>query len=96
MIFLLILIVFFRSFILFFFFFFADLFAIPDFAAGAMENWGLITYRETAVLYDSATDSSANKQRVAMVIAHELAHQVGRSVSLLLCFVEIISAASKS
>ena len=53
-----------------------DLFAIPDFAAGAMENWGLITYRETAVLYDNDTDSAASKQRVAVVIAHELAHQV--------------------
>ena len=53
-----------------------DLFAIPDFAAGAMENWGLITYRETALLYDEETDPATSKQRVAVVIAHELAHQV--------------------
>ena len=53
-----------------------DLFAIPDFSAGAMENWGLITYRETALLYDEETDPATSKQRVAVVIAHELAHQV--------------------
>jgi aminopeptidase N len=52
-----------------------DLFAIPDFAAGAMENWGLITYRETALLYDPAVNPETSKQRVAVVIAHELAHQ---------------------
>ena len=56
--------------------FHADLFAIPDFAAGAMENWGLITYRETALLYDSQTNPASSRQRVAVVIAHELAHQV--------------------
>jgi len=55
---------------------FLDLFAIPDFAAGAMENWGLITYRETALLYDPESTSSADKQWVGVVIAHELAHQV--------------------
>ncbi|KAJ3061776.1 hypothetical protein HK102_008995, partial [Quaeritorhiza haematococci] len=53
----------------------SDLIAIPDFAAGAMENWGLITYRDTALLYDSTLSSAVNKQRVATVIAHELAHQ---------------------
>uniref|UniRef100_A0A7S3G765 Aminopeptidase n=1 Tax=Palpitomonas bilix TaxID=652834 RepID=A0A7S3G765_9EUKA len=54
-----------------------DLIAIPDFAAGAMENWGLITYRDTALLLDVSgqTSSPANLQRVAVVIAHELAHQ---------------------
>ena len=50
--------------------------AIPDFAAGAMENWGLITYRETAMLYDPVMSSESNKQRVTVVITHELAHQV--------------------
>lgn len=49
--------------------------ALPDFNAGAMENWGLITYRETAMLYDPNSSSIANKQRVAVVVAHELAHQ---------------------
>ncbi|KAJ3219009.1 hypothetical protein HDU67_002999 [Dinochytrium kinnereticum] len=52
-----------------------DLIAIPDFAAGAMENWGLITYRETALLFDEKLSSADNKQRVATVIAHEMAHQ---------------------
>lgn len=52
-----------------------DMIAIPDFAAGAMENWGLITYRETALLIDETTSSLAQKQRVAEVVAHELAHQ---------------------
>ena len=50
--------------------------AIPDFRAGAMENWGLILYRETALLYDPQESSSSSKQRVAIVVAHELAHQV--------------------
>lgn len=52
-----------------------DLIAIPDFASAAMENWGAITYRETALLVDEEHTSSANKQWVAIVIAHELAHQ---------------------
>ena len=50
--------------------------ALPDFAAGAMENWGLITYRETAMLYQPGVSSEGNKQRVAVVVSHELAHQV--------------------
>ncbi|XVE97720.1 hypothetical protein REPUB_Repub03eG0043000 [Reevesia pubescens] len=52
-----------------------DMIAIPDFAAGAMENYGLVTYRETALLYDEQHSAAANKQRVATVVAHELAHQ---------------------
>ncbi|XP_062596000.1 aminopeptidase N-like [Saccostrea cucullata] len=52
-----------------------DMIALPDFAAGAMENWGLITYRETAMLYDKHESSESNKQRVAVVVSHELAHQ---------------------
>ena len=52
-----------------------DLFAIPDFAAGAMENWGLVTYRETALLYNPDSSPLKSKQWVASVIAHELAHQ---------------------
>lgn len=51
-----------------------DMAAIPDFVSGAMEHWGLVTYRETALLYDKSISSSANQQRVATVIAHELAH----------------------
>ena len=52
------------------------MFAIPDFDVGGMENWGLITYRETALLYDPSENPPSSKQRVALVIAHELAHQV--------------------
>jgi puromycin-sensitive aminopeptidase len=52
-----------------------DMLAVPDFAAGAMENWGLITYRETAILVSKEHSSAARLQRVATVVAHELAHQ---------------------
>lgn len=52
-----------------------DLVAVPDFAAGAMENWGLITFRENALLYDKTNSSADTKEWVAAVIAHELAHQ---------------------
>lgn len=52
-----------------------DLVAIPDFAAGAMENWGCITFREQAMLVDPENSALAHKQWVAMVVAHELAHQ---------------------
>lgn len=52
-----------------------DMVAIPDFAAGAMENWGLITYREMELLIDPKKSSSARQQRVAIVVAHEIAHQ---------------------
>lgn len=52
-----------------------DLIAIPDFAAGAMENWGLVTYRLTALLFEEGKSSIALKQRVAYVVCHELAHQ---------------------
>ena len=52
-----------------------DLIAIADFAAGAMENWGLVTYRETALLVDPDNSSLQSKQRVAVVVGHELAHQ---------------------
>ncbi|XP_078283626.1 aminopeptidase Ey-like [Rhinoraja longicauda] len=53
----------------------SDQIALPDFNAGAMENWGLVTYRETALLYDPKLSSNGNKERVVKVIAHELAHQ---------------------
>ena len=51
-----------------------DHIALPDFAAGAMENWGAITYRETALLVDEANSSAGTRQRVAEVVAHEMAH----------------------
>lgn len=52
-----------------------DLIALPDFASGAMENWGCITFREQCMLVDPANTSIGTKQYVAMVVAHELAHQ---------------------
>uniref|UniRef100_A0A8B9KU02 Aminopeptidase n=1 Tax=Astyanax mexicanus TaxID=7994 RepID=A0A8B9KU02_ASTMX len=52
----------------------SDQVALPDFNAGAMENWGLITYRESALLYDPSVSSNGNKERIATIIAHELAH----------------------
>lgn len=52
-----------------------DMMAVPDFSSGAMENWGLITYREVALLYAPELSSSSNKHTVASVVAHELAHQ---------------------
>lgn len=53
----------------------SDQIGLPDFNAGAMENWGLVTYRENSLLFDPLSSSSSNKERVVTVIAHELAHQ---------------------
>ncbi|KAI9671537.1 MAG: Aminopeptidase 2 mitochondrial [Caeruleum heppii] len=52
-----------------------DMVAIPDFSAGAMENWGLVTYRVVDLLFDEKTSGVSTKQRVADVVQHELAHQ---------------------
>uniref|UniRef100_A0A8C4NSJ6 Aminopeptidase n=1 Tax=Dicentrarchus labrax TaxID=13489 RepID=A0A8C4NSJ6_DICLA len=52
-----------------------DLAAIPDFQSGAMENWGLTTYRETGLLFDPNKSSASDKLGLVKVIAHELAHQ---------------------
>ncbi|KAI4990858.1 hypothetical protein ZWY2020_039229 [Hordeum vulgare] len=52
-----------------------DMIAIPDFAAGAMENYGLVTYREVALLFDEKSSSASSKQNIAITVAHELAHQ---------------------
>uniref|UniRef100_A0AAQ4S8K9 Aminopeptidase n=1 Tax=Gasterosteus aculeatus aculeatus TaxID=481459 RepID=A0AAQ4S8K9_GASAC len=52
-----------------------DLAAIPDFQSGAMENWGLTTYRETGLLFDPDKSSASDRLGLAKVIAHELAHQ---------------------
>ena len=51
-----------------------DMAAIPDFSFGAMENWGLITYKESALLYDTDVSSQRDRSRVIEIIAHELAH----------------------
>ena len=52
-----------------------DMIAIPDFSSLAMENWGAITFREIGLLVDEDNSSTASRQMVALVIAHELAHQ---------------------
>ncbi len=53
----------------------SDHVALPDFSSAAMENWGLITYREIALLTDPANGGISSRQYIASVIAHELAHQ---------------------
>lgn len=53
----------------------SDHVALPDFSSGAMENWGLITYRESALLAHPKTTSIAGKRSIATVITHELSHQ---------------------
>ncbi|XP_037711087.1 aminopeptidase N [Drosophila subpulchrella] len=52
-----------------------DQIAVPDFSAGAMENWGLVTYTEGALLYSAEYSSQEDKQDLANTVAHELAHQ---------------------
>eukprot|EP00123_Amoebidium_parasiticum_P001055 comp12046_c0_seq1/m.6750 comp12046_c0_seq1/g.6750 ORF comp12046_c0_seq1/g.6750 comp12046_c0_seq1/m.6750 type:complete len:862 (-) comp12046_c0_seq1:775-3360(-) len=52
-----------------------DQVAIPDFSAGAMENWGLVTYRTVVLLFDPASTPASYKQRIAYIVGHELAHQ---------------------
>ena len=52
-----------------------DMVAIPDFSAGAMENWGLVAYRTVDVLFDDKKSGAGQKLRVAEVVQHELAHQ---------------------
>ncbi|BET03125.1 Aminopeptidase [Nesidiocoris tenuis] len=52
-----------------------DLVAIADFSAGAMENWGLVTYRQACLLVDPKNTSASHKQLIAVVVGHELAHQ---------------------
>ena len=60
-----------------------DMVAVADFAAGAMENWGLVTYRTVLALYDPAATGAAVKQQIAYVVCHELAHQArGQCISI--------------
>ncbi|ALC45615.1 CG31198 [Drosophila busckii] len=51
-----------------------DMAAIPDFSAGAMENWGLLTYRERSLLVDESATTLSSRQAIAAVVAHEQAH----------------------
>ena len=53
----------------------SDHVALPDFSSGAMENWGLVTYREVALLADPQTTSVSGRHYIATVVAHELSHQ---------------------
>ena len=64
--------------------------AIPDFSAGAMENWGLITYREVAILYEEGKSSRSDKEYVAIVVAHELAHQVQTYLTLEIKYLTVV------
>jgi tricorn protease interacting factor F2/3 len=52
-----------------------DLIAVPDFAFGAMENWGAVVFRENLLLYNPEKTSQAGKERICEVIAHEIVHQ---------------------
>lgn len=65
------------------FFLCPDLVAIPDFEAGAMENWGLLTFREETLLYDNNTSSVADRKLVTKIIAHELSHQVSAAKDII-------------
>jgi len=59
-----------------------DQVAIPDYPSGATEHWGLITYRETRLLYDAAQVSDYDRQRVLGIVSHEMAHNhVGNLVT---------------
>ncbi|KAK2722015.1 hypothetical protein QYM36_002539 [Artemia franciscana] len=52
-----------------------DLVPVPDFQSGAMENWGMVTFREDCMLVDPENSSTSRKQWIAIIVAHELAHQ---------------------
>ena len=52
-----------------------DMIALPDFSAGAMENWGLVTYKESKLLHDPKSDAKSARIAVATTVSHELAHQ---------------------
>lgn len=53
----------------------SDILAVHEFTHGAMENWGLVTYRMTAILFDEKKSEARFRNRIAYVVAHELAHQ---------------------
>src|SRR5690349_5972198 len=59
--------------------------ALDDFAEGAMENWGLITFRDAVLLYNQNGSTEKTKEHIALVICHEMAHQVHNKI-----FIEIL------
>ena len=62
-----------------------DMAAIPDFPAGAMENWGLLTFKESLILIDPDNFTIQSKAEVALVVSHEIAHQwFGNIVTMVL------------
>ena len=54
--------------------------AIPDFSAGAMENWGLVTYRESIMFYHPDISTASQHIYTAIVVSHELAHMVCKTI----------------
>ena len=66
-----------------------DMAALPGFAGRAMENWGLISYRENYLAYDEKMMTLQHKERMAALIAHELAHQVQKMFE---CEISVYSA----
>ena len=61
----------------------SDLLALNDFAEGAMENWGLVTFRDAMLLHDPDGSTTKSKEGISLVVCHEIAHQV----SILFCFI---------
>ena len=55
-----------------------DLLAVPDFQSGAMEDWGLISFRSALLVFDQGYSTAEYRRTGALVIAHELAHQVSK------------------
>ena len=53
-----------------------DLLAVPEFMAGAMEDWGLVSFRSAYLVFDEQVMTPESLRQVTLVIAHELAHQV--------------------
>lgn len=74
-------------------FLFSDQVAVTEFAAGAMENWGLIVYKDPTLLYNPSYSTMEGKRLVADVIAHELAHQV--CIIKLRAFLEVLASLNK-
>ena len=69
------------------FFHTTDMFAIPDYGSGATEHWGIITYRESRLLYTPGVSSQGNKVSSAAIIAHECAHLVNHNLFSIFCLI---------